>query len=148
MSSHLIRSDLIPILTGYVLFMTVLAAGLWSARRRVRAGLPLTRYTGQRDHGWLAFLWHVLADALGGYLLLAAVVVLYYYLVARVGGNFLDSAFSGSGVMLGVSLPVFLACSWLRLRRQDWRRGRGQRTDRATPDQAGNGQNGTSPPAA
>jgi hypothetical protein len=139
---------LIPILSGYVLFMAVLAAGLWSARRRVRAGRPLTRYTGRRDRGWLAFLWHVLADALGGYLLLAAVVVLYYYLVARVGGNFLDSAFSGSGVLLGVSLPVFLACSWLRLWRQDWRAGRGQRSDQARPDQAGNGQHGTGPPAA
>jgi O-antigen/teichoic acid export membrane protein len=148
MSSHLIRSDLIPIGTGYVLLMAVLAAGLWSARRRVRAGRPLTRYTGRRDRGWLAFGWHVLADALGGYLLLAAVVVLYYYLVAHVGGNFLDSAFSGSGLLVGVSLPVFLVCSWLSLRRQDRRAGRGQRTDRAGPDQAGSRPDGTSPPAA
>jgi small-conductance mechanosensitive channel len=148
MSSHLIRSDLIPVVTGYVLLMAVLAAGLWSARRRVRTGRPLTRYTGQRDSGWLAFVWHVLADAVGGYLLLAAVVVLYYYLVARVRGNFLDSAFSGSGLLLGVSLPVFLICSWLSLRRRDWRPERDQRTDRARPDKARNGPDGSGPPAA
>jgi hypothetical protein len=148
MSSHLIRSDLVPIVTGYVLLMAVLAAGLWSARRRVRTGRALTRYTGQRDSGWLAFVWHVLADALGGFLLLAAVVVLYYYLVARVRGNFLDSAFSGSGLLLGVSLPVFLACSWLSLRRRDWQAGRDQRTDRARPDKGRNGPDGSGPPVA
>jgi hypothetical protein len=148
MSSHLIRSDLIPIVTGYVLLMGVLAVGLWAARRRVRAGRPLTRYTGRLDRGWPAFLWHVLADALGGYLLLASVVVLYYYFVARVGSNFLDSAFSGSAVLLGLALPVFFAASWLSLRRRDGRAGRGQRPDRHRSNRAGNGPDESRSPEA
>ncbi|MGB6454092.1 MAG: DUF6256 family protein [Streptosporangiaceae bacterium] len=134
-------------MSGYVILMGVLAAGLWSARRRERAGRPLTRYTGRKDHGWPAFSWHVLADALGGYLLLAAVVLLYYYLVARVASNFLDSAFSGSALLLAVALPLFLAFSWLSLRRGDLRarhsHGPGRAgPDRAGPDRAGNGQDG------
>ena len=112
MSSHLIRSDLVPILGGY-LIMVVLAVGLRVQRRRTAAGRPFTRLTGRRDHGWPALILHVLTDALAGYLVLMAVVVLYYYGVARVGGSFLDSAFTGSALLLGISLPVFFAASWL-----------------------------------
>ncbi|HUA43024.1 MAG TPA: DUF6256 family protein [Streptosporangiaceae bacterium] len=129
MSSHLIRSDLDPILGGYLILMAVIAVGLWVQRRRVAAGKPLTRLTGRRDRGWPALILHVLTDALAGYLLLAAVVVLYYYGVARVGGSFLDSAFSGTALLLGISLPVFFAASWLTQRRET---RRGQTRQRQT----------------
>jgi Co/Zn/Cd efflux system component len=116
MSSHLIRSDLVPILGGYVILMVILAAGLRTQRRRAAAGLPSTRLTGRRDHGWRAVILHVLADTVGGYLVLMAVVLLYYYGVARVGSNFLDSAFTGSALLLAIALPVFTAASWLTQR--------------------------------
>lgn len=118
MSSHLIRSDLDPILGGYLILMIILAVGLRTLRRRVAAGQPVTRLTGRRDRGWLALILHVLADALGGYLLLMAVVVLYYFGVAREGSDFLLSAFTGCLLLLGISLPLFLAASWLTQRRQ------------------------------
>jgi len=118
MSSHLIRSDLVPILSGYIILMVILAVGLVTLRRRTAGGLPLSRVTGRRDRGWPALIWHVLADALGGYVVLMAVVVLYYYGVARVGSDFLASAFTGTLLLLGVSLPVFLAASWLSQRRR------------------------------
>ena len=116
MSSHLIRSDLVPILSGYLILMVVLAVGLRMQRRRIAAGRPLTRLTGRRDRGWPALILHVLTDALAGYLLLAVVVVLYYYGVAKVGGSFLDSEFTGSALLLAISLPVFLLVSWLTQR--------------------------------
>jgi uncharacterized iron-regulated membrane protein len=119
MSSHLIRSDFVPILSGYLILMLVLAAGLWLQRRRAASGQPATRLTGRRDRGWQALILHVLTDALAGYLVLMAVVVLYYYGVAKVGSNFLESAFSGSALLVGISLPVFLAASWLTERRRD-----------------------------
>jgi len=142
-SSHLIRSDLIPIISGYAIVMVVLAVGLRAARRRVRAGQPLTRYPGRHDHGWPSLIWHVAADALGGYLVLAAVVVLYYYFVARVGSNFLESEFSGGAVLLAIAVPLYLIGSWLRERRLS-RPGQpgppGGRADAsAPPDQTGNG---------
>jgi hypothetical protein len=133
MSSHLIRSDLIPIVTGYLIVMVILAAGLLNARRRTRDGRPLTRYTGRIDRGWPAFLYHALTDALGGYLLLAGVVVLYYYFVARLGGNFLDSEFSGSALLLAIAFPIFLAGSLLRRHRRG-RVGSGQAGHDAEPD--------------
>jgi high-affinity Fe2+/Pb2+ permease len=50
---------------------------------------------------------------LGGYLLLMIVVILYYYLVARVGGAFIKSAFTGSALLIALVTPVFAAASWL-----------------------------------
>jgi hypothetical protein len=134
MSSHLIRSDLLPVGVGYAIVLIVLAAGLRAARRRVASGRPLTRYAGRIDRGWPALLWHVLTDALGGYLLLAVVVVLYYYFVAKVGSNFLDSEFSGAGLLLAIALPIYLAATWLRQRRSA---SRG-----ASAEDKGNGQPG------
>lgn len=135
MSSHLIRQDLLPVGVGYALVMSVLAGGLWAARRRVASGRSLTRHTGRRfNRGWPALLWHVCTDALGGYLLLAAVVVLYYYLVAKVASNFLESEFTGSAVLLAVALPVYLGATWLR----EWRAARRDNSS----EENGNGQPG------
>lgn len=120
MSSHLLRSDVDPILGGYIILMVVLAAGLVMQRRRTAAGKPDTRLTGRRDRGWQALIVHVLSDALGGYLLLIAVVVLYYYGVAKVGGSFLASAITGSLLLLGISMPVYAALSWLTQRPAKW----------------------------
>ncbi len=120
MSSHLLRSDLDPILGGYLILMVILAVGLVTQRRRTAAGKPITRLTGRRDRGWPALLLHVLSDALGGYLVLIAVVVLYYYGVAKVGGSFLASAITGSLLLLGISLPVFIGVSWLTHRPGKW----------------------------
>jgi hypothetical protein len=120
MSSHLLRSDLDPVLGGYLILMGVLAVGLMMQRRQAAAGKPATRRTGRRDRGWQALIVHVLSDALGGYLLLIAVVVLYYYGVAKVGGSFLASAITGSLLLLAISLPVFAAVSWLTERPDKW----------------------------
>lgn len=118
MSSHLIRSDLDPILGGYLILMVILAVGLRTQRHRVANGKPMTRLTGRRDRGWPSLILHVLTDALGGYLLLMAVVVLYYFFVAKEGSDFLLSAVTGCLLLLGISLPLFLAASWLTQRRQ------------------------------
>jgi hypothetical protein len=144
MSSHLIRSDLIPIVTGYLIVMVILAVGLWRLGHRVRAGLPLTRYTGRLNRGWVALIWHMATDAVGGYVVLAAVVVLYYYFVAREGGNFLDSEFTGAAILIGIAFPLYLAGSWLFKRLRPRRgSGDGQPEDpTAAGNQTPNGQSG------
>lgn len=67
---------------------------------------------------WRSLARHGLGTAAGGYTLLVAVIVGYYYAVARVGGDFIDSAFSGTAVLLGIAIPVFAALSWLAERRR------------------------------
>ena len=67
--------------------------------------------------GWPRLILQYARTAVGGYVLLMAVVVIYYFGVARVGGNFIESAVTGCALLLGLTAPVFLVISWLTARR-------------------------------
>jgi hypothetical protein len=130
MPSSLIRQDVLPVGVGYLLVMGALATGLRLLRRGggpVRArrkgepgpapgrpgppGPPET--PGPPPGGWAGPARRYAGTALGGYLLLMAVVILYYYGVARVGGAFIASAFTGCALLIALSTPVFALTSWL-----------------------------------
>jgi Family of unknown function (DUF6256) len=66
--------------------------------------------------GWPRLIRHLLATALGGYLVLMVVIVAYYFGVHAVH-SLVQSALTGCGLLLGLSIPVFLALSWLAERR-------------------------------
>ena len=135
------RQALIPMAAGYVILMSALAFGLYRLYRpkATQAGAgpspspspspsPGSSPTGSRQRSdWAALAWHVMGTVVGGYLLLQAVVVTYYYAVARVGPGFLESAVTGTALLLGLAAPVFAAASWLAERR---RRGRSASTPR------------------
>jgi hypothetical protein len=146
--SSLIRSDLLPMIVGYVLIMGGLAIGLRivqrsgkaatdataSAARSQRAAdlpapVPAGQVTGRArlraiarpEPGWRRLAVHSLGTAVGGYLVLMAVVIAYYYGVGVAhGGNFVQSAFTGCALLLGLAAPVFIAASWLAYRK-GWR---------------------------
>jgi Family of unknown function (DUF6256) len=84
---------------------------------RARPGLRAVIRPGP---GWLRLTLHYLATALGGYLILMGIIILYYYEVAPVAGNFVESAFTGCAMLIGLTVPVFLAASWLA-ERTGWR---------------------------
>lgn len=94
-------------LAGYLLVMGYLALGLRVLRRDTARPVP----TGKR--GWPGLIRQVAGTAVGGYVLLMSVVVGYYQGVARVGGHFLASAFTGCVLLIGAALPVLLTASWL-----------------------------------
>jgi hypothetical protein len=71
---------------------------------------------GQRT-GRAALARQIAGTVIGGYLLLMAVIVGYYFGVARVGPGFLESALTGTALLLGLAAPVFVALSWLAERR-------------------------------
>jgi hypothetical protein len=137
MSASLIRQDVLPVGVGYLLVMGTLGTGLWLIRR------PGDAATDRRDReagaaagtagpraGWPRLIRRYLGTAIGGYLLLMAVVILYYYGVARVGGAFIKSAFSGCALLIAVATPVFLVVSWLAER---YRRSRAARVSGSGP---------------
>ncbi|MET8681734.1 DUF6256 family protein [Streptomyces sp. NPDC004647] len=107
-------------LIGYLLVMGYLALGLRILRRRpVGAWQPSRRLSPvAMRRGWPGLIRQVGGSAVGGYVLLMAVVVGYYQGVARVGGRFLASAFTGAATLVGITLPVFLIASWLAVRRR------------------------------
>jgi Family of unknown function (DUF6256) len=137
MSSALLRQDFVPMVAGYLIIMATLALGLRLARRSpVRPGsrgaaeprrpagaAEAGRPAGARVSaaGWWRLARRVAGTMVGGYLLLMAVVILYYYLVARVGGAFIKSAFTGCALLIGLVTPVFAAASWLTERRRKLR---------------------------
>lgn len=108
-------------LAGYLLVMGYLALGLRVLRRDTVRPVP----TGKR--GWPVLIRKVAGTAVGGYVLLMGVVVGYYQGVARVGGHFLASAFTGCALLIGVTLPAFLTASWLAER---WHARSSGRVDR------------------
>ena len=120
------RQALVPMAAGYLILMSALGLGLRRLYRprgappgagpqpdRAWAAPPIP---GQRT-GWAALVRQVGGTVVGGYLLLMAVVVAYYFGVARVGPGFLESAATGTALLLGLAAPVFAALSWLAERR-------------------------------
>ncbi len=137
MSSALLRQDFIPMVGGYLIVMAALALGL---RATVRPGKPArpgaAAGTGRGGPPrWRRLAVHVAGTAVGGYLLLMLAVIGYYYGVARVGGAFIKSAFTGCAMLIGLAVPVFAALSWLSWRRQH--PGRPQRPRRPRREPAG-----------
>jgi hypothetical protein len=108
----LLRQDVLPVGVGYLLVMGALAVGLRRSRRSRRPRDPAAAAGGGAG-GWPRLARHYAGTALGGYLLLMAVVALYYYGVARVGGAFIRSAFTGCALLIALSTPVFALASWL-----------------------------------
>lgn len=146
MSSAVIRQALVPMLGGWLILMAVLAIGLRLSRRAAREPRPAPQRrpagpddpagpegpadpagSGRVGLGWPALLRHGLTTAAGGYILLVAVVVGYYYAIARVGGDFIDSAFSGTAVLIAIAIPVFAVLSWLTEHRRARRDRPGRR---------------------
>ncbi|WP_326599321.1 DUF6256 family protein [Streptomyces sp. NBC_01803] len=99
-------------LVGYLLVMGCLGLGL----RLLPRARPVPRGVWRR--GWPGLVRQVAGTAVGGYLVLMAVVVGYYYGVARVSGGFLMSACTGSALLVGLTLPLYLVVSWLVERRR------------------------------
>ena len=117
MSSQLLRQDFIPMVAGYLIVMAALALGLRAALRPETAARPGTP-AGTGRPRWRRLAAHVAGTAVGGYLLLMLMVIGYYYGVARVGGAFIASAFTGCALLIGLAAPVFAALSWLTERRR------------------------------
>ena len=121
------RQALVPMAAGYLLLMSALGFGLRRLYRprgapsdedeRPDPGRVTPPGPGQRT-GWTALLRQAAGTVVGGYLLLMAVVVAYYSGVARVGPAFLESAVTGTALLLGLAAPVFAALSWLTERRR------------------------------
>jgi Family of unknown function (DUF6256) len=79
--------------------------------------VPATPPGAQPRTGRAALARRIAGTVIGGYLLLMAVIVAYYFGVARVGPGFLESALTGTALLLGLAAPVFAALSWLAVRR-------------------------------
>ncbi|WP_326765279.1 hypothetical protein OG978_12440 [Streptomyces sp. NBC_01591] len=107
--------------TGYLLVMGLLGTGLFITRRRPPRAWTTARRLAPAPtvgRGRPAFVRQVAGTALGGYVTLTTVTVGYYQGVAHLGAGFLMSAVTGTALLLGIALPVFLLASWAATRRR------------------------------
>jgi Family of unknown function (DUF6256) len=117
------RQALIPMSAGYLILMSALAFGLrrlYRPRKALPGPEPPSAQGKQPEPartGRAALARQIAGTVIGGYLLLMAVIVAYYLGVARVGPGFLQSALTGTALLLGLATPVFAALSWLAGRR-------------------------------
>jgi Family of unknown function (DUF6256) len=126
------RQALIPMSAGYLILMSALGFGLRRLYRPRGAPSGAEPPPGQGEQpeqapatppspgqrtGRAALARQIAGTVIGGYLLLMAVIVAYYFGVARVGPGFLESALTGTALLLGLAAPVFVALSWLAERR-------------------------------
>jgi hypothetical protein len=128
------RQALIPMAAGYLIWTSALGLGLYRLYHP-RGSPPAATEppsqdpapppsqhpappagNGQRT-GRAAWLRQIAGTVIFGYLLLMAVIVAYYFGVAKVGPGFLESALTGTALLLGLATPVFAALSWLSERR-------------------------------
>ena len=129
--SDLLRHDVIPVLSGYLLLMAMLlAAGRQGERPRarmapyrygaIRARTPLG--SREPEHGpgparWSRLLAYLLTTAAGGYVLFLAIVLIYYFTLGGESARFVrDAVFGGGWLAFGIAIPAFMAAAWLENR--------------------------------
>ena len=120
------RQALIPMAAGYLIWMSALGLGLYRLYRPrgVPSGAapppsqePATPPGKGQRTGRAAWLRQIATTVICGYVLLMAVIVAYYFGVEGVGPGFLESALTGTALLVGLATPVFAALSWLAERR-------------------------------
>jgi Family of unknown function (DUF6256) len=118
------RQALIPMAAGYLIWMSALGLGLYRLYHPRGSPSGASEPPSQEPPpvksqrtGRAAWLRQIAGTVIFGYLLLMTVIVAYYFGVAKVGPGFLESALTGTALLLGLATPVFAALSWLAERR-------------------------------
>lgn len=108
--STLLRSDLIPLIISYALFLALLGTW-WRATRRPAPAWPAPRGPAPT---FLSLTRYVVVTALGGYAAFLVLVGGYYAAIARQTPWFLGQAVSGGAVVAFViGGPVLLLLGWV-----------------------------------
>jgi hypothetical protein len=105
--SGLLRHDVIPVLSGYVVAMAILLAG---RGKRVSRALIRARRQG-RPPTWRGMATYLLATAVGGYAVFMAVILVYYFVLGGQRFSFIRDAFIGGAWLafaIGVPMLVLL----------------------------------------
>jgi len=111
--SDLVRQDVIPVLSGYLLLMAMLLVG----GRRSRP--PVSRSPEHRPGraGWPRLFTYLVSTAAGGYVLFLAIVLIYYLALGGKSAHFLrDAVFGGAWLGFGIAVPALMGGAWLEHR--------------------------------
>ena len=123
-----VRHDLIPVASAFVVFVALLVA-YHRARRGGRGTLPRVR-GGVRapDPGWPQLIRYLAGIMAGGFLFFLAIVVVFYFVLGDEDVSLIiEALLGGSALAFLIAGPAFLVLSWLA---EHGRANRQQRTAR------------------
>jgi hypothetical protein len=109
--ARVLRQDIAPVGTAYLVFVTVL---VWYARRRGRAKRPdgTEGLCTRAAPDWKRLLRSVVATLAGGYLVFALIIAVFYLVLGGQPSDFIPlSLVQGSVLAFGIVLPAFVALS-------------------------------------
>jgi hypothetical protein len=119
-----LRHDVIPVASAYLVFLGMVVAYRRAGLRRVRPPSP----NGRLAVTWPDLVRYLAMTAAGGYVVFIAIVVVFYLLLGGESPQFTWHAFvEGSLMAFAMVIPAFLALSWLE--QVVSRRGRGNGND-------------------
>jgi Family of unknown function (DUF6256) len=124
--SGLLRHDVIPVVSGYVVVMSMFVAHRRDRRRRAAGGRPDEPLAIRGwPPTWSGLTRYLLATGLGGYVVFIAVILLYYFALGGEDFTFIRDALTG-GVWLGfgIAVPGLLFLAWVGERTSQRRGGR------------------------
>src|SRR5437773_7052517 len=102
--TDLLRHDLIPVISGYLVVMAMFVAHRRNRRRQAVRGRPDEPITIRGwPPTWAGLTRFLVATALGGYVVFIAVILLYYFALGGENLTFIRDALTG-GVWLGCGI--------------------------------------------
>lgn len=108
---RVIRQDVVPVGSAYVLLLAVFGWYLW---RRKKAGRRSTLRISARP-GWRALVTSIVRTLAGGYVFFALVILIFYLALLGEPGSFVvQSLAQGAILAFGVVLPAFVLLSWIQ----------------------------------
>jgi hypothetical protein len=104
-----LRHDVIPVASAYVVFLAFLVA---YARSRRDGRAPTD--SALRAPSWGSLLRYLAVTAAGGYAFFLLIVVVFYFVLGGEPERFLSQALvEGSILAFGMVIPAFLLFSWI-----------------------------------
>jgi hypothetical protein len=108
--ARVLRQDIAPIGSAYLVFVTVF---VWYAKRRRRRPETSEAVPTPRAPDRKTFLRSVAATIAGGYLVFALIIAVFYLVLGGQPRDFIpQSLVQGSILAFGVVLPAFVALTW------------------------------------
>jgi Family of unknown function (DUF6256) len=111
--ADVLRHDVIPVLSAYLVFLAILLA-YRHARRRAGGALHAagTRSAGGERPTWRDLVRYLAAMVAGGYVFFLAIVVVFYLILGSEPRSFVSQALGEGSLLAVATIPAFLAISW------------------------------------
>jgi hypothetical protein len=113
------RHDVIPVASAYLVFLGLLVTYRVATRRSAAGPSPgrersRTRSSSGADPGWGDLVRYLAGTAAGGYLFFLSIVVVFYFVLGGEDPEFIRQALvEGSILAFGLVVPAFLVLSGL-----------------------------------